>query len=37
MTVAAGGDLPWIKQGGTVIAGCTDGFRPVIFKVERMR
>jgi uncharacterized repeat protein (TIGR04076 family) len=36
MTVAAGGDLPWIKQRGTVIAGCTDWFRPVIFKVERV-
>ena len=36
MTVAAGGDLPWIKQPGTVVAGCTDWFRPVIFKVERI-
>ena len=36
MTVAAGGDLPWMKQRGTVISGCTDWFRPVIFKVERM-
>ncbi len=36
MTVAAGGDLPWKKQRGTVIAGCTDWFRPVIFQVERI-
>ena len=36
MTIAAGGDLPWMKQHGTVIAGCTDWFRPVIFKVERV-
>ena len=36
MTVYAGGDLPWMKQRGTVITGCTDWFRPVIFKVERI-
>jgi uncharacterized repeat protein (TIGR04076 family) len=35
MTIMAGGDLPWIKQRGTTITGCTDWFRPVIFKVER--
>ena len=37
MTVFAGGDLPWMKQSGTVITGCTDWFRPVIFKVERVQ
>ena len=36
MIVMAGGDVPWTKQRGTVIAGCTDWFRPVIFKVERI-
>ncbi len=36
MTIATGGDLPWIKQRGVAITGCTDWFRPVIFKVERM-
>jgi uncharacterized repeat protein (TIGR04076 family) len=36
MAVFAGGDLPWMKQRGTVITGCTDWFRPVIFKVERI-
>jgi uncharacterized repeat protein (TIGR04076 family) len=36
MTIAAGGDLPWIKRRGTAIAGCTDWFRPVIFRVERI-
>jgi uncharacterized repeat protein (TIGR04076 family) len=36
MTVAVGGDIPGIKQGGTVITGCRDWFRPVIFKVERL-
>lgn len=36
MTVFAGGNPPWIKPRGTVITGCTDWFRPVIFKVERI-
>ncbi len=36
MTVASGGNLPFIKQRGTLIAGCTDWFRPVIFKIERI-
>jgi uncharacterized repeat protein (TIGR04076 family) len=36
MTIVVGGNLPWNKQPGTMITGCTDWFRPVIFKVERM-
>ena len=36
LTVIAGGSPPWLKQRGIQIAGCTDWFRPVIFKVERM-
>jgi uncharacterized repeat protein (TIGR04076 family) len=36
LTVALGGDMPGMKQRGTVIAGCTDWFRPVIFKIERV-
>lgn len=35
-TALAGGNLPWLKQRGTVITGCSDWFRPVIFKVECM-
>ncbi len=31
-----GGDFPWIKEKGTVLACCTDGVRPVIFKLERI-
>jgi uncharacterized repeat protein (TIGR04076 family) len=31
-----GGSYPWIQQPGTAITCCTDGLRPVIFKVERM-
>ena len=36
MTVAYGGDMPGMKQCGTLISGCTDWIRPVIFKVERV-
>ena len=36
VAVALGADFPWIKQRGTTITCCTDAFRPVIFKVERM-
>jgi uncharacterized repeat protein (TIGR04076 family) len=35
MTIYSGGDLPWIKQRGTAIAGCTDFFRPVLFRIAR--
>lgn len=31
-----GGNFPWIKKGGTGIACCTDGFSPVVFKLERI-
>jgi uncharacterized repeat protein (TIGR04076 family) len=31
-----GGDYPWTREKGTVVSCCTDGFRPVIFKLERM-
>jgi uncharacterized repeat protein (TIGR04076 family) len=34
--VAAGGDLPGMRRQGVEIAGCTDWFRPVIFKIERI-
>ena len=36
MMVASGGNMPGIKSEGTIITGCRDWFRPVIFKVERM-
>ena len=36
LTVVMGGDMPGIRQSGTIICGCTDWFRPVIFKVERI-
>jgi uncharacterized repeat protein (TIGR04076 family) len=34
--LAFGGDFPWIKKKGTMISCCTDGLRPVIFKLERI-
>lgn len=37
MIVASGGKMPGIKPTGTIITGCKDWFRPVIFKVERMK
>ena len=36
VAVLYGGDYPWVKQPGTAITCCTDGFRPVVFKVERL-
>ena len=36
LTLAYGGSMPGMKQRGTLIVGCTDWFRPVIFKVERI-
>jgi len=37
VAIMSGGDLaPWVKQPGTAIACCTDGFRPVVFKIERL-
>ena len=34
--IAFGGDFPWMKQKGTSLSCCTDGVRPVIFKLERV-
>lgn len=31
-----GGNFPWMKEKGTILSCCTDGVRPVIFKLERM-
>jgi uncharacterized repeat protein (TIGR04076 family) len=36
MAVLFGSDYPWIEEPGTAITCCTDGLRPVIFKVERL-
>ena len=34
--LALGGDFPWIKESGKMVSSCTDGLRPVIFKLERL-
>jgi len=34
VSVMFGSSYPWIRQPGTAITCCTDGLRPVIFKVE---
>lgn len=31
-----GGDFPWVVEKGTILSCCTDGFRPVIFKLQRL-
>jgi len=31
-----GADLPWYKEKGTAVSCCTDGLRPVVFKLERI-
>jgi uncharacterized repeat protein (TIGR04076 family) len=36
LAVATGADMPGVRHPGTAITGCTDWFRPVIFKVQRM-
>ncbi len=34
--LALGGDFPWIKKAGSMVSCCTDGLRPVVFKLERV-
>jgi len=34
--LALEGDFPWMRERGTMISCCTDGLRPVIFKLERL-
>ena len=31
-----GGHYPWMNEDGKYLACCTDGFRPVVFRLERM-
>jgi uncharacterized repeat protein (TIGR04076 family) len=37
LTLLFGGNLPWMKEKGTSISCCTDGFRPVIFELRRIQ
>lgn len=35
--LALGGDYYWMKEKGTAVSCCTDGLRPAIFKLERIK
>ena len=35
-TLRFGGNLPWLKEPGVSINSCSEGRRPVIFKIERI-
>ena len=35
-TLSFGGNAPWYKEKGVFIECCSDGLRPVIFKLERI-
>ena len=37
ITLMMGGNFPWMKEEGTIISCCTDGMRPVIAKIERIK
>ena len=32
----SGANYPWMNEPGKVLACCTDGFRPVVFRLERV-
>lgn len=34
--ILMGGSYSWIKEKGVAISSCTDGLRPVIFKIEKI-
>ncbi len=36
MHLLFGGDYPWMKEKGVAVSCCTDGIRPVIFKLQRV-
>lgn len=36
ITIASGGSFDFMKEKHSAIATCTDPFRPVIFKIERI-
>ncbi|NIO36305.1 TIGR04076 family protein [Candidatus Bathyarchaeota archaeon] len=36
ITLMFGGNFPWMKEEGTSVSCCTDGFRPVIFELRRI-
>jgi len=36
-TLRFGGNFPWIKEEGMIYSSCSDGLRPVIFKLSRIK
>jgi uncharacterized repeat protein (TIGR04076 family) len=36
LAVVNGAQFPWIGQRGVTVSGCTDWFRPVLFKIEKL-
>jgi len=36
LTLRYNGDFPWFTEEGATVTCCTDGLRPVIFRIERM-
>ena len=36
LTIASGGSSPFLKEKNIALATCTDLFRPVVFKIERL-
>lgn len=35
-SIMTGGNMPWVNRDAVQVVCCTDGFRPVIFKIERI-
>ena len=36
ISIMTGGNMDWVNRDGVQAVCCTDGFRPVVFKVERI-
>jgi len=36
LALQSGANFPWVREPGKVLAACNDGFRPVIFRLERI-
>jgi len=36
LAIVNGANFPWMAKKGVVISGCTDWFRPVLFKIEKL-
>ena len=36
ISIMAGANFPWVERDGLAVVCCTDAFRPVIFKIERI-